>query len=163
VKVLTFHSVRVALTAAGLFLAAWAATAWSQGVSISISTPNATVHPGDPIPIHFVMTNTTDHAIMVGRVPSDSSAEFHYQLQVSEASGRSVPETDYHHRIAGGWSGSRLQFDLKPGEKLEEDTEFTKQFDLSAPGTYTIQARRWVEGEVKYSEWSNKLTIVVAP
>ena len=160
-KVLTSHSVGIAATAAALFLAAWAPTAWSQGISVSISTPNATIHPGDPIPIHFVMTNTTDHAIMVGRAYGEKSAELHYQLQVSEKTGRSVRESDYHHGIAGGWSGSRLQFDLKPGEKLEEDTEFTKQFDLSAPGTYEIQARRWVQGESKDPAVSNKLTVVV--
>jgi len=82
---------------------------------------------------------------------------------VREKSGRPVQESDYHRSIARGWAGSSLQFELKPGEKLEEDTEFTKQFDLSKPGTYEIQVSRWVQGEGKDPAQSNKLTIVVTP
>jgi hypothetical protein len=164
-KVLRLHSIRLATAVAGLALGAWAtATAgWSQGVSVTISTPNATVHTGEPIPIHFVMTNATDHSISVTRPPTDSSAEFHYRFQVREKSGRPVPETEHHRSIARGWAGSELQLELKPGEKLEEDSELTKQFDLSAVGTYDLQVFRSVQGEGKDPAQSNKLTIVVTP
>jgi hypothetical protein len=162
-KVLRLHSVWLATAVAGLALGAWATAGWSQGVSITISTPNTTVHPGKPIPIHFVMINTTDRTISAGRPLTDNSAEFNYKLQVREKSGRPVPETDYHRSIARGTAGSQMQFELKPGEKLEEDTEFTKQFDLSTPGTYEIQVFRWVQGEGKDPAKSNKLTIVVTP
>ena len=62
--------------------------------------------------------------------------------------GQPVAETDYgmglHGRVRQGvfGGGYATTESLKPGEAVHEESDLNKEFDLSRPGKYTVQAER---------------------
>lgn len=148
--------------------------------TVTISTPRETIRPGDEVLIHVVMTNVSDHEIAVDRVPNPSNADCDYRIQVQGKSG--LVEYEDGHKCIGplplGKDGAYKY--LRPGEKLEGDTNLnrilhidsdgedlanaSRTFDFTSPGEYVIQFFRTdVYGKKTEYVPSNQIAIVVLP
>lgn len=121
--------------------------------SIALSTPRSVVEVGSPLMLGFACTNTSGHDIVIGSPAL---------ISVLDSDGKSVPETPYGRKVHGteprpvpppevgpphgvpGESGGGLgPLPMRPGETIRSPrSDLSREYDLSRPGTYTIQARR---------------------
>lgn len=123
--------------------------------SLSISTPSTTVSKELEVRITIVLTNTSDHELVVPRTKGTMQAERDYTIDVKDANGRSPLTTEYYravkHKEQPGdtmiVTESYGSFSVEPGHSLQEQAIVNKLFKLD-PGTYIIQAERkdWESG-----------------
>ena len=137
----------------------------TEPFTIAISAPSAVVRAGDEVRIHAVLTNVSDKEILARGSHEGSRAEVNYTVLVHDRYGNAAPETEYGRAARmHQFAGSVLKVLLKPGEKMEEDTFLSKQFDLSSPIDYVIQLSRPVSNDPKDGVVkSNEITITVVP
>ena len=128
-------------------------------IKIAISTSQSVVKSGSAVVIKITKTNTTDHNLFYG-VGVGSFTD----LDVRNSEGKFVPETPYGQKIhdKGHWSGgSVFSVPLEPGKARKEEVELSKEYDLSRPGEYTIQARETDPQGIVVK--SNTITVTVTP
>jgi len=66
-----------------------------------------------------------------------------YKFSVLGADKKPVNKTAFGTRMAEDNGGGKYEeFELKPGEKLEESLKLSQLFDLSMPGEYTFRISR---------------------
>lgn len=110
--------------------------------SLAIDSANKNAKVGSEIQIDIVLTNASDHRIVV--VKSGPNAEISGNLIVMRSStGRVPPFTKLGRATLGredGMAGSSVQVALEPGQASREQARLHELFEL-APDTYTI----WVE------------------
>lgn len=151
----------------------------SAPFTITISGPNQPVEEGAEVRIHVVLTNVSGRPVSVQRSPSPELAEFYYTVRVRDEHGPEAKMTDYGRAASKGqYQGSQMLILLRPGEEDEENTVLSKQFDMSAPGTYTIQLERAISRDPKDGSFmavksahepkdgivkSNQITITLVP
>ena len=102
-------------------------------------------------------------------------------IQVRDAEGKPVAETEYgktiHARslrpprisdsktpgkLTGGPIGGAIMTALQPGGTVTEESDLCKEFDLSKPGTYTVQAlNRSRDPDTGRIVTSNKVTFTI--
>lgn len=120
---------------------------------------------GSTISLRIRKTNTSGHEIMK---TSRAGSGYGYDYEVRDSSGKLVgPRRPNEERMIGGGRGGILSCEkcnvLKPGES-KIDFVSLAEFDMSEPGTYTIQASTHISDDpasdvVK----SNIITITVLP
>jgi hypothetical protein len=145
----------------------------------TISGPAQPVAEGAEVRIHVVLTNVSEQTIFVQSPPGSGQAEAYYTVQVWDEHGAEAKMTDYGRAARSQrFGGSQSLTGVPPGGKFEQDTLVGKQFDMSAPGDYTIQLSRAfshdpkdgsilavkglhepIDGIVK----SNQITVTVVP
>jgi hypothetical protein len=124
--------------------------------SIAISAVHEVVSLGAPIPLVVTFKNTSSHDIGIERAP----VEFNFKIDVHDsggdrpslADGSKVPTEPVETR---GFSTL-----MAPGENVRIDFEIDKAYDLSKPGTYTIQLSR-MDQATKSEAKSNIITVTV--
>ena len=103
-------------------------------------------------------------------------------IQVRDSEGKPVAETEYGKTIHArsieappvdrngpgvptrGPRGGAIAMALRPGETLTEESDLTKEFDLSRPGKYTVQAfDRGRDPDTGKTVMSNEVTITGQP
>ena len=115
-------------------------------ISITLSTRQTVVEVGSPLKVRIAITNMSDHDVFLGG---------HIQMIVQDSEGKPVPQTPYGKKVygteppsvsqsgigpGGGDIGAPL---MRPGDTITGSPQYlNKEYDLSKPGTYTIQARR---------------------
>jgi hypothetical protein len=115
------------------------------------------------------MKNTSEHDLLLsGAALSNSNfrglLERLMDIQIRDSDGTPAPETERGkiiHRRAGPLAGGNgFLHDCKPGETFTEQSDLSAEFELTKPGTYTVQASRYdsVSGQVVKS---NTLTLTV--
>lgn len=122
--------------------------------SIRLSVARDVVEVGSPLMLRFVTTNTSDHDIFLERG----------SLSIVDSVGRPVPRTSYGEKIISAGDRSRLgPLPLHPGGAVGgRPTDLNAIYDLSKPGTYTIQAKSWDQYSRTMVE-SNVLTLTLTP
>jgi hypothetical protein len=118
-----------------------------QKPSISVETTlrRSVITAGEPVRISVTVANKTDH-----EVSFPSRGEFKKQrihmigVIVRDSHGKVLPRTDYGLDISGLNSPSRKSLEgyLRPGEIYVEEYDLAREFDLTSPGAYTIEAGR---------------------
>jgi hypothetical protein len=132
--------------------------------TITISTPQATVKAGLDVKVEATMTNTSDqdvsYAVGVGPI---------INVDVRDAEGKPVSETPEGRKIHGtdrrdgpGGVLTVIRIPLKPGKTLAGESILSKEYDLSKPGKYTVQAHRF-DGVSMTMVKSNTITLTVTP
>ena len=122
---------------------------------------------GDEIAIEVTFTNTSDKPILAA--PVIPSAEVSYKLDVRDEKGDPVPETSFGRKLRTGKDDSGretvtvfrtapLRY-LQPGESIKEQIVVNKMYDLSRPGTYTLQVQAQSDDEGRAK--SNRFTITI--
>jgi hypothetical protein len=139
------------------------APAAKQPFSLVLSTTNLTVKTKSPVPVTFQLTNTSEHEIPPGWWGQNSLGVIEQAdvFDVRDGQGRPLvkrqpdPKSDFI--IGNGAVGG-----IPPGGSNSFTQDFTRWYDLSQPGKYTIQASRpFSENGKKGVVTSNKLTITV--
>jgi len=128
-------------------------------IKLAISTSQSVVKSGSAVVIKITRTNTSDHNIFYG-VGVGSFTD----LEVRNREGKLVPETPYGHKVhdKGHWrGGSVFSVPLEPGKTRKEEVELNKEYDLSNPGDYTIQARETDPQGIVVK--SNTISMTVTP
>jgi len=136
-------------------------------ISINISTPQNTVRVGSEIIVDVVTQNISHHVIHYTVIAGAGAELSHFRVDVRNSVGKPVTETQYGQKVHGtdhrAHSGSVFGADIpvEPGKTLHEKLILTKEYDLSQPGTYTVQLRRtdFDDSSVK----SNTITLTITP
>jgi hypothetical protein len=117
--------------------------------TIMLTTPHNSIKLGDPVQVHVILKNTSDHEIIVPSSPEPGGLQSHYALAVIGPKVRLFSE--------GGGNGLNPKT-IKPGEQAAEDGTLNSSMDFSAPGQYKIQFFRGDGGD--FREWAVKSNIV---
>jgi len=132
--------------------------------SISLSTPQSVVKSG-----FEVKAEVTLRIIRTCSFSWDwREAEFYYTIDVRDSNGNPPPESNYSKVIKGTYTGrpehifvnGRLGVEsmAQPGRTRTDDLYLDNLYDLSPPGSYTVQVSR-SDGESKTRVKSNTVTI----
>jgi hypothetical protein len=82
-----------------------------------------------------------------------------YEYDIRDENEKSVKRPVLHPELmTGSWGGP---CDLKPGETVGGELLVSKAYDLSKPGTHTIQIARRMTNDRKGDVKSNTITITV--
>jgi carboxypeptidase family protein len=138
-------------------------------ISITIKTAQNTVAVGSDVQVEVAMKNISQEG--VGFVPSGtmSYSTTSFRWDIRDSAGKPVPMTDYGLKAncldsPGGapriCAGSSFADILNPGRSLNEKLALSKEYDLSRPGRYTIQALKF-DGELAVK--SNIIILTVTP
>lgn len=136
-------------------------------ISMTISAVNSTVKAGSPVLIDVVLANILSQTIYLGRIRTtsdDDDGGWNDWVDVWDAKGATAPQTEVGKRIQDpmgpGVAASVSTLILEAGTKQTDRVNVSKLYDLSQPGTYTIQVRRMDHGGY---DRSNKITVTVIP
>lgn len=132
-------------------------------ISLTIKADPETVKAGSPVRIDITITNVSKQTIRVDRETIEAMGESTHQFDVRDSSGNPVPETRYYRQFKGDpltWHNFRRSA-LAPGATTKDEATLTKLFDLSIPGEYTVQARRYDEFSSRTWVKSNTIKITV--
>ncbi len=134
----------------------------SPRFSFAITGEKSSVKTGAQVWVDAVITNNSDHDLLIYKAVSEGMDQggWVYRVDVGNAKGVIPPETQYAKNIGAGGSGGYIP--LHAGETVTHRVNVSKLYDLSQPGTYTIQLRRFDE-ETKTFVLSNKIRVTVTP
>lgn len=129
--------------------------------SLTLSALTPSVEAGKRIELKIVMKNLTDHnlAYQYGiRDYQDRSNDY----EVWDASGKKLEPSRKKYPQIGDTFEPTLPHIVKPGETETSGIAITLLYDMTQPGTYTIQASRRISDEPNDGVVrSNKITITV--
>lgn len=141
--------------------------------SLALSTRQTIAEVGSPVVVRLTIKNTSDHDVCAGG-PSCPPVE----ISVLDSDGKPVPETPYGREIHGKvWPSALLNGfarsgtvigappipPLHPGNTSKWAPEnLSREYDMSKPGTYTVQARR-TDADSEFAVESNALTVTLIP
>lgn len=139
--------------------------------AMSISLKDSTVKPGSDVQVGIELTNTSTEPISLWRSRSGPPP---YTIRVLDRQARSAGLTAKgkafqkgeavireNGRIVRAFPGSGSQVSIAPGETAKDSVFIDDQFDLTQPGTYTIQLER-VDPASRVLVKSNVVTLMVA-
>jgi hypothetical protein len=138
-------------------------------ISITIKTAQSAVKVGSDVEVEVEMKNISAEG--VGFVPTStmSSSTTSFRWDIREGAGKEVPMTEYGLKAncldsPGGvpriCAGSSFEAILDPGKSFRQKLALSKEYDLSRPGKYTIQALGF---DGKTDVKSNTITLTVTP
>jgi len=123
-----------------------------QPFALTIRTAQSTVAMGSDIRVEVTLTNTSGRDIAFAKSVGDDAAEFNYVIDMHDAHGKPLAETEHHRRVKAEdsqpISHSNQIVTLKPGESLKENAILNNLYEISRPGKYLILAQRDVPQEL---------------
>jgi hypothetical protein len=124
--------------------------------SIAISAAHEIVSARAPIPVVVTFRNTSSHDIGILQAP----VEFNFQIDVHDSGGNRPSLADGSKVPTEPVETRGFSIPVAPGEALKINFEIDKAYDLSKPGTYTIQLSRLDEATQSEAK-SNIITVTV--
>jgi len=118
------------------------------------------VKAGSPVKLTVVLTNESNKK-MSGSKGFKKGLDLAYRYEIRDTNG-DVLTSKYHPDRRVPLEQRTLIRLLEPGQSVKDVIEVNEMYDLSRPGTYTIQLSRQVDGrglDVK----SNKIVVTVLP
>jgi hypothetical protein len=146
-------------------------------VTLTISTPAATLRPGEPVRLNVAVGNASSETLVVDKASAqDGRAEAFVDVEVRDASGNALPRIDgtpfvsngKQHMIPKRWL-TRKGANVAPGDILRDYMMLNKIFDFTKPGTYSVSAKIAIRAPDSGPEihWlqasSNAVKITIAP
>jgi hypothetical protein len=153
--------------------------------AISLKMPSSETRVGMPVQLKLSLTNTSNHDIhfyenVVSGPGFRNQRLRQMYIQVRDVNDKPVAESEYGKAIHGrgtprpqvvehSSTPGRSQADtvsrgvisgIDPGQISTEETDLTKEFDLSKPGKYTVQALRFDPASGQ-TVMSNKITFTI--
>ena len=141
--------------------------------SLTIKTAQGTVKVGSDVVVEAEMKNISAedvfYSVFTGRGDGPVASGFTWEILNSK--GKPVPFTEYGLKLnrpepelgSGGYvpaAGKTIFGLLGPGKAIVEKMALSKEYDLSKPGKYSIQALR---SDGKTDVKSNIITLTVTP
>ena len=138
-------------------------------ISITIKTALSTVKVGSNVDVEVEMKNISAEG--VGFVPPStmSFSTTSFKWDIRDSAGKPVTMTVYGLKVncedaPGGvpriCAGSSFSDILDPGKTLTQKLALSKEYDLSKPGKFTVQAFHY-DGKTEVK--SNTITLTVTP
>lgn len=136
-------------------------------ITISIKTARTSVKVDSVVEVEIDEKNISDRDVPCCDAFSPSTTFFRWEI--IDNAGKQVPMTDYglkanHLDSPDGvpriHAGSSFIAPLPPGQTLTQKLALSKEYDLSRPGKYAIQAIS-SDGEMEVK--SNTITLTVTP
>jgi hypothetical protein len=160
---LKFKSLVILISWAGIVSNARTGQTLPHAFSLRITTPNQVVRAGSEVNVEVAITNESDSRIYFSWEVSP------IKMQVLNSDGKAVsviPKVKKASRLPPpkpgearpGPGGSYSSAKIDPGSTTHLNYGVTREFDLSQPGKYTLQATREVDGNVVKSN-----TITITP
>ncbi len=144
--------------------------------TIAIGTSGSVATAKSPIEVQVTLKNTSDHEFRFYLDNSRKAELCGFDVEVTDAQGLAPKITAYHNALTG-WKapqervmktegefiivGSGGTLPLAPGKTVELHMDIGQMYDLSKPGTYTIQVTR-TDAADGTTVKSNPLKITVA-
>jgi hypothetical protein len=136
----------------------------------------ATVFPGGQVVIEVITKNISKYPTNERTADDKRDLQRFFRVDVQDSQGATPPETDFGISVGNRddvpphfmpWNpttrrGDPLVPSYFPGDERSEVIAVNDLYDLSKPGEYTIQVRRW-DDETKTWVKSNTLTVAVTP
>jgi hypothetical protein len=121
------------------------ASSWlPAGLKLTIRAEKPVAETSRPTVIHIELSNESNMTI---RMRDNWFADRDYELYVRDANGREAPLTKWGNDLrTGPVHGSGNDLTLAPGEKHTAKEDLSSVYEISMPGTYTVQACREVYG-----------------
>ena len=146
-------------------VAAQGATPAEPWFSVTITGPRASVSATSDVKLKVVFVNNTKQDIRYAAAGGPGRDGPAFDLDVRDSVGKPAPETPYGLKMHGkdtAWrGGSIFAATARPGDKIEEELILSEEYDMSAPGEYTVQAK---ERNPKFEVVkSNRIAITVVP
>jgi hypothetical protein len=149
----------------------------SAPFSLDVSVDDTAIKPGLPVDVLVVTKNVSTHSIVLRRQehPQDTGMlGSAFRVDAWDSQGNPPPDTQL-----GQSTGNRAEtppdpismasaraagtlVSLKPGEDWRNTLRVSDLYDLSKPGQYTIQVRRW-DYETRTWVKSNTVMVTVTP
>lgn len=136
--------------------------------TLTVRTAKPSVNSGEPVRIGVTLTNVSRNDISVEHDLSNKG-EFFYSVTIQAGNGRAPRKTEYNHALHNEPTStpmivvsSLFNALVSPGKTIIEMIDLNDLYDLSEPGTYSIQVER-TDPLSKTTVHSNKLTIVITP
>jgi dipeptidyl aminopeptidase/acylaminoacyl peptidase len=129
--------------------------------TITLSAPDNEVQVGSDARVMITLKNVSDHQILFGHKPGMDNPEFSYRIEVRNAAGHVMEETEYgREAMQRQQSESRTVDYVQPSGTTVQTAHIAKLVNLNRPGRYTVQVSRKVGSAVVKS---NELTLNVVP
>jgi hypothetical protein len=137
--------------------------------TLNIVPAEPIVKVGSSVFVDATVVNKSNHDISVSS--TKDHAGYEYPIDVWDEKGATAPETKFGRAQNGHETAEDANeitvFDvghgtLNPGKALSDRVNVSLLYDLSHPGKYTIQFKRYDE-ESKSIVRSNKITVTVTP
>ncbi len=144
--------------------------------SLDIST-DASVRRGSAVDIYVVTKNLSTHSIVLRRQENPRDVGMLgsvFRVDISNSAGNSPADTELGQStnhlgdtppdpaLTAAARAAGTLVSLNPGQDWRNTLRVSDLYDLSKPGQYTIQVRRW-DDETKTWVKSNTITITVTP
>lgn len=139
--------------------------------TMRIHLKDDTVKRGSEVQVWVELTNISTEPIWLWRSRTGPPP---YTIKIADRQGRPASLTAKGRafqkgkavilesgRIVRAFPGSGAQVSIVPGETVQDSVNIDEQFDLTQPGTYTIQLER-VDPVTKVRVKSNAVTMTVA-
>jgi hypothetical protein len=131
----------------------------SEPFTLTISTAQSEVKSGTPVVLRVVQTNTSDQALDVSTA-YERGLNAGYDYDVRKSDGKQL--TPKEHK--GPLSLNMIRRLLQPNSSLQDQTNLSRGFDMTEPGTYSIRVSRHISDDPKSrSIASNTITVTVTP
>jgi hypothetical protein len=153
--------------------------------SLSLVAAQTAAKAGSPIALAVTLTNVSDHGLRghferVGesvmrahRLEDYDALMRNVDIKVFDSDGKQVPETEYGAAVhgrppinpspgpsSGRFTSAPVPFLIGPGKSLHENADLNKEFELTKPGKYTVQAQRY-DNESNTLVTSNVITLTI--
>jgi hypothetical protein len=114
-----------------------------QSALTKIRPTNASVKAGVSVWMDVTLENKSDHVLSIYRALSGDMDRggWVYKVDVTDAKGEALPLTAYAEKLGGMGSGFGKW--SRPRETITDRVDVSKLYDLTGPGKYTIQFRRF--------------------
>jgi hypothetical protein len=142
-------------------------------LSLTLSRSVDQIKTGFPVEVTVTLRNISDHTVSVWRENATDQGGHVYRVDVEDEKGSPAPDTKIGRGFkalddpqpvttptdtplvsSGGWQP------LEPGDFQTDKVNVSRLYDLSRPGKYSIQLRRFDE-EFKNFIKSNGITVTV--
>jgi len=168
----SIHILSISLAAVLAGCLAMAQSSPPPVVSIALIMKDTSIKAGSKVWVDVVTANQSDHAVGPGFYPGPLEGEdFSTRIELLDSQGKPVPikppdqsgcKGDPNCKVVYRSYGSFVAVTVDPGASFKSGFLISTLYDLSKPGTYTIQAFRKDKGTGQ-TDKSNILTFTVIP
>jgi len=111
-------------------------------ISLTLIGPQAPLKAGSELKVKVILKNLSDGAVGVTNHGPEGPGQYGPYVEVRDAQGSLVPQTEYYRSRQGGQDGSFFTDAVEVGESRESSLIISRLYDMSKPGKYTVQVQR---------------------
>jgi hypothetical protein len=131
-------------------------------ISIKLETPADNAPVGSDIRVSLAVTNTSQNRVFLPFIVGKLGLDLFVSLDVRDQDGKPVAETPERIKMRHMPLHPYRHRPLKPGDSATAEIILNRDYDLSKPGKYSVQAVA-TDPATRTTATSNKLLVTVLP